>query len=405
MRLLLLLYCLASTHILYTYQQAIVLKPCIDVVAYPLAGTGLTYESLSYAVSNKTPYDACPRIHQLLYNEVVEILQEKGNEVYIRVPHVFYIASDIKKPQSCFWTQKDNIVPLHKIDKHIQAYIPPIIDYRKKGKELDQPSIIALSRPWHSTLCDCTFSAGTRFVCKNLTRGTHLIAYAIHPHTKQVVELSIPFSHYIMPAYTDQRRAHLIYMKLVKDWTNTQALIPYVWGGCSFVHTACSNDQFKKLPIELSHITGNSYAYDIKSPYGKTGFDCAGLISRAAQSAGFPYYYKNTTTLVHFLKPITQKKEIQEGDLVWIPGHVMIIGDITNHTIIESRHYDHGYGKLHEIPLSQVFKGMHTFNDLHDAIMHHKPLYRLDKNGTMIATIREAKILAIDSCWQIGTYS
>ncbi len=59
-----------------------------------------------------------------------------------------------------------------------------------------------------------------------------------------------------------------------------------------------------------------------------SGFDCAGIISRAAQMCGIPYYFKNTYTLAHYLKSLSIDTHLQEGDLIWIPGHVMIVSDL-----------------------------------------------------------------------------
>src|SRR5205814_4688733 len=113
---------------------------------------------------------------------------------------------------------------------------------------------------------------------------------------------------------------------------------------------------------------------DTQSP--KNGFDCSGVILRAAQIAGIPYFCKNTTTIAQCLTPLKSEQQLREGDLILIKGHVMIVSDITKNLLIEARSYGHGYGKLHEISIDQVFEGIETYKDLCDAYYEKKVVKR-----------------------------
>ena len=158
--------------------------------------------------------------------------------------------------------------------------------------------------------------------------------------------------------------------------------IAYVWGGCSLTEPY-SGDQFEEInvPSSLDNKQAIGYQYIGSTAQPKTGFDCSGLILRAAQIAGMPYYYKNSTTIATHLKPIDHFSDIKDGDLIWIPWHIMAIGDLKRNIIIEARHYNDGYGKLHAIKLNKLFKDINTFADLFNAIAQKKTLYRLDKIG------------------------
>ena len=225
-----------------------------------------------------------------------------------------------------------------------------------------------------------------------------VIAYAIHPHTQQLVTMAIPTTHCIIHQKNSTSTIHNRYAKLLKEWAHAPGTIAYVWGGSSLVPTN-HTDQYKEIAVSVHGQPASAYEYINTAKQYKTGFDCSGLILRATQTAGLPYYFRNTTTLATYLKPVTQVTDLKEGDLIWIPGHVMAIGDLKAHTIIEARHYSHGYGKLHEIKLNKEFKDIDTFTDLFNAIAHGKPLYRLNKQGESVDVIRQAKILAVDSCW------
>ena len=139
----------------------------------------------------------------------------------------------------------------------------------------------------------------------------------------------------------------------MRQWAKRkEGFIPYVWGGFSFTDTIKTTSCFL-LKDETT------------SP--KTGLDCVGIIARVAQIYGIPYFYKNTTTIKQCLTPLARNSKLMTGDIIWVPGHVMIVADLTNHTLIEARGYDHGYGKVQEIPLNEEFKGINTYRDLIDA--------------------------------------
>ena len=112
-----------------------------------------------------------------------------------------------------------------------------------------------------------------------------------------------------------------------------------------------------------------------------TGFDCSGVILRAAQIAGLPYFYKNTVTILNNLKPLTATDELADGDLIWLPAHIMVVSDVAQQLCIEARHYAHGYGKVHEIPIQKVFGNIPHYAALKQAHLNQTPIDRLDRQG------------------------
>jgi cell wall-associated NlpC family hydrolase len=363
-----------------------VISPVADLVGYSLAKSHISYNNLPVASAD---LHACPRLHQLLFNEIVDIIKETDDEYHISIPHLFFITQTNKKPHCSYWVEKKHIVPLNAIKKHEQQYIPESIDFRN-NKNSNQ-KIITLIKPLFCKKMNITFSVGTRFVL-HVEKPSQYIAYAYDPKQKQFIDLCMNKS-YAMPSQQKNKELALqTYAKLLKSWANMPGYTPYIWGGCSLT------TQNKTDIFSLKSQTKNYVIKDDSNIY-KHGFDCAGLITRAAQAAGLPYYYKNTTTLAHYLKPIQQKDKMRDGDLIWIPGHVMAIGSLKDNTVIEARHYSHGYGKLHEIPLQEIFKSIKTFEQLFDAVSKKQTLERLNKNGIVVQKIDDTKLLSMASCY------
>ena len=77
----------------------------------------------------------------------------------------------------------------------------------------------------------------------------------------------------------------------------------------------------------------------------------------------------------------------------------MAVADICRGTVIEARHYSQGYGKVHEIPLNKVFKGINSYQELFGAMQKGTPLERLDSKGNVVQKIVKCKLLSIRSCW------
>ena len=116
--------------------------------------------------------------------------------------------------------------------------------------------------------------------------------------------------------------------------------------------------------------------------------------------SGIPYFLKNTTTLERVLKPLTPEETLREGDLIKITGHVMVVADLENNTLIEARGYQDGYGKVHEIALPLVFKGINSYQDLLDAYYAKKTLIRLNSDGKESQIFPTFNLLRLESAWQ-----
>ncbi|MBN1549582.1 hypothetical protein JW872_02875 [Candidatus Babeliales bacterium] len=351
------------------------------------------YSSIPYA-ENGCSF-GCPRLHQLLFNEIVEVHQVADNEALIEIPNVYYHTATNMTPQTTYWTSVRNLIALSELEKKginlTHAFPQPISYQATKNSE----PIIVLTRPHYDPTTHTVYSAGTRFkLAQTPENNKPYTAYVFNPHTETIVTVPITRLHGAIQHASSPEHAQNNFVQLVRSWAHVKdGVVPYVWGGCS-IGLPCKNT------FEKKENNGKTYFTWRGTHAPKQGVDCAGLVARAAQIAGLPYFFKNTTTLAHGLQELPSEESPVNGDLIWIPGHVMVISDVTKSLLVEARHYNHGYGIVHEITLKEQFQNIETYKDLVYAHTQKRGLRRLNKDGRVVQTIPEFKILRLASVWR-----
>lgn len=402
-----------SLNTLHSHQQAMVIVPVADLVGAPIQTFELgktikeSYSKINICGSSPTATQGSPRIHQLLLHERVEIVSDNGDEVCIIIPQIFFITHELHKPQAMYWTLKKNLLTFGKIEAHPNSLekIPRAPTYKAPLEITNAQNTVVLIKPFHDTVTQQTLSAGTRFIIDTSKKfDDYYNVYIFDRKSSHFKTILIPKKILLLVQKNSIEHCIKCFVSLLKIWAHcTTGSIPYVWGGCSFTH--CCNHGFTEHKIKLTNGKEISVFKRINCPEGPIGgMDCAGLITRAAHICGIPYYFKNTYTLAHYLKSLSIDQHLQEGDLIWIPGHVMIVSDIANNKIIEARGYSSNYGIIHEITIEQMFKGMKTYADLIHAYRHQKPLVRLNKEGEEVEEIKKYKILKLASAWDHTSY-
>jgi len=374
-------------------KKAFVSVPVTDLVGQPMSR--LYRSKQPAAMYSSIPLESiratfeCPRLHQALYNEIVEILEEEGEEVKIKVKNIFYVTHANKsKKKSIFWAQKKDLICFDDLKrKNLDtSSLPPPITLTKNYN-----SITTLKLPFYDKVTKQLFSAGTRFVIsKDHQDKKNYTTFIFDKKEFLFKKTSIPKT-LCLNRKSNNRKRRKEFVKVAKEWANlTDGFIPYVWGGCSFVKPC------KQKKIVIKHKNGipifNRKNYNT---IPLTGLDCTGLIARIAQICNIPFFFKNTTTIDLYLPQIKEISDVQEGDIIWYPGHVMIISDIANNRIIEARTNSYGCGKVQEIVLSKAFKDIKNFKQLLDN--KKNKLYRLDMNGNIVKKIKKLKILKLIS--------
>ena len=354
------------------------------------------YKNLAYA-PDEGAY-ACTRIHQLLFNEVVTILQELPHgEVLVKTTGSFYMGRFSKKKRSTFWMLKKDLISLSQLPQKFHTHIPLSVDYTKKVKNYSQ-DVLTLTAPWYDKRTKTTYSVGTRFcrVPENDTDSIYGISL-IDVKTKRVRYSSIAKRKALVTYYRTFIRARRVFMSLLRRWAHPPTgVIPYVYGGCSYT-VPCPSKKYTRIYGKKCGKQASYWERPDCQGAPRSGFDCSNMILRAAQMAGMPYYYKNTLALINSLRPLKRGEALEEGDLIWYSGHVLIVSDIKKNLIIEAIGYDSGYGRVHEAPIHRIFRGIKNFEQLKRA--HHARNFtrRLYNTGKPWRSVHQLRIFKLSS--------
>jgi len=399
------IFFLSSIHIIaHNQHSAVIIVPVVDLFFDRLS----TYDPLKkYSIKNlyyKTPLASneskygCFRSTQALFNDVVTIVEERGEEVCIDVGRVFFDAPDRILLKN-FWLHKSALKNLYELTEcGIDITIFPEQITLDNPETLSDARYVTLIYPWYDPVTQKKYSAGTRFVKTDMQKNVNTITVHIfEPRTIATKITTIPRKYcFIEKKISNKHRQHL-YVSLLKHWiTRSNKIIPYVWGGASIIDYVddafiTTNGTFAGKPISFYERT------NMKQPY--SGSDCSGLIARAAQIYGIPYFFKNTLTLARHLRPLVPGDILEEGDLLWYPGHVMIVSDIKNNLLIEAAGYPSGYGKVHMIPLHKKYAKIRTYDQLIKHYFNKKKLEILHRNGSVMKVADTFVIYKFSSVW------
>jgi len=396
--------------------QGIICVPIADLLGQPIhtirkdSVPSKVYSSMSVCNAHASnTFNTCPRLHQLLYNDIITVIETTKDEACIEISHAYYDTENNNKYNK-YWTLRKNLIVLD--EQHIKKksdqntiHIPlPLNFLDNDSSALCNQQIVTLIEPHYDTTLHLTFSAGTRFVrCPlhphNNDKKHTLKVFALDFTTMKEYCIHIPKRKCTMynPSKTHTEKI-TEFLTILKKWAQgKKGYIPYVWGGTSYTYRLKS--AFKEITKTTENGDYSYYEYQADMHTPKSGFDCSGMILRAAQLAGIPYFYKNTTTISNGLTPLADES-LSPGDLIVIRGHVMVVSDIIKNLLIEARSYGHGYGKIHEIPLSDVFESISTYADLIDAYRAKKVVKRKDKNGIIRDTFKNVQLFSLKSVWK-----
>jgi hypothetical protein len=373
--------------------QAVVTAPIVDITSRPLSHFGKQVPGYyEFAYAPHAGYLSCLRLHQLKFNEVVTINKVVSeHEVECTVPGLFY-GSGLRTQKSNFWMLKRDLVPLNQLPAHVAKSIP---------LKAERPSIV-LIMPWHHKSGNKTYSVGTRFV--RSLKGDTTAAYKVKIMDRKnlvVKEALVPKKYAIkVVSKRNFNVSRKMFLSVLKRWAHLEkGFIPYVYGGCSF-SKAVFERQFMH---QQGKFCGQRVSYWNRAQIKEkplSGFDCSNMILCAAKIAGLPYHYKNSQALVNKLRELRPDEKLENGDLIWYVGHVIVVSDVTKNLCIESVGYDSGHGCVHEIFLEKIFKGVKDFNQLLKAYREKRILKRLNKKGEPYKTVYRIKILKMNSIIQ-----
>jgi len=420
-----------STTIFYA-KKAFVAVPVTDLVGSPVKSDSSVskfkiYETFPLESQKGTFY--CKRIHQLIFNEVVDVIDETNYEIKIKIPNCFYVDSQGIK-QTTYWARKSDFITFDQLIKHnLQtSHIPKPIHYnnnishkethsfRKKIKSVyknlknwisrskqhtPQPTdqnYVTLTFPFYDKKTKQTFSTGTRFVkASKQNNQKYTQVYIFDKRNNTFTTTLMPQEKLYNNTQKSNAEKKAAFVRLLKKWANHyNGFIPYVWGGCSFTHL-CKKNTIKTVLLNKKKNNKRVQVYTRPDFPHKPipGFDCSGLVLRAAQICNIPYFCKNTTTIKKSLSQVNSYKNLKNGDLIVYSGHVIIISDKKHNKILEARTNEFGTGKVHEIALSKAFHNIQSYQDLFALKKEKKTLDRIDNKGKIRQKIKDFSIVSL----------
>lgn len=390
-------------------KQAICIVPVADVLIKPIEENNLdpdtqrAYEQIPISWGRR-PEDqtVCPRGHQLLFNEIVTILEEKGPEVLIDLPNILYEKPTDITTRTSYWTLKKNLLALDILPDEVRTSFLPTPLSRKSHNSQQSPPVVTLKLPFYDKITQKTYSAGTRFVF-GAHNNNNYIVYILDQTTQHMLVSQIPDNLCFLSTIKDHEEKVKDFIGILKLWTdNAHGSIPLVWGGSSFTHLAMDslfNEKFKTVA------SGNIYGYWERSSEKErpfAGFDASGLIYRAAQICELPFYYRNTYTTAKYLRPLAQGEKIAVGDLIKVVGGMFVVSSLEENKLITALAYSGNYGSVIETTLNKFLQGINTYEELVSAYHKNKSLQTLRPDGSPWNAMDQFTILKLSSIWELS---
>ena len=320
------------------------------------------------------------RAHQGLYNDVGFCSDQTEDKIKISYPDIVYgFHSKTKRKLNSFWAKKDHVGSLEDLPEEFLDAIP--------DKAYGQKPTIVLTYPWKD------FSVGTRFthIPENDTKKTYAIKYIDHA-TQELIFDKVPKKNSLEEIQLDEQNSRKLFIKIIEKFVNRvdqsgkHHVIPYVWGGSSFTKPYKDEDFYKE---------DGTWHRNNEESSTYSGYDCSEFIMRMAKIAGIDFPWKTTTAIERSLKPVNDNNDLQDGDIIWVPGHVMIASNIKRNELIESRAYASGYGCVHRISLEECFHGISTYDDLLDHYYNHIPVQFKNRDGSVASKKYPVKLLKL----------
>lgn len=338
-------------------RDAVIIKPIVDA-------------SISMPIPINDPAspqnEKIRRAHQFLFNQRVSVIGQDQGCLVVQVTDDNAIYGTRQEGlHNTFWIKRSDIKMLNEIAKDIRKTIPKSI----YGKG----STIVLTYPWKG------LSTGTRLrYCPEYTTDqSYLVAYPDHQKNSISYDY-VSHQDAIVETPKTSLESRALFVRLINGlmdrlYESGDKVIPYVWGGSSFIRAHAPNDYYLAEDGSAWHRAGNQMPY--------TGYDCSEFVMRMAQMVGINFPWKITTTMKDALSPLAPEDQLQEGDLIWTHGHIMLVSNLERNEVIESRGYSSGYGCVHRIRLCECLDGVETFNELCKRYVAQEPIRYKNKAG------------------------
>lgn len=359
--------------------QAIVKQPFADLV-HPLEEGKAPCRILSiFEDSSKRS----PRLGQLIFGEVVEVLGQQGELSLVRVPSQ-KLWVEHKGLVNKFWVETK---ALHKISAAALSKLPSPVE-----QQLDD--WVVLVEPWALPKHSLMLSIGTRFKLIE-EREDSFEVFAYFPRERHFRKISLP-KQYAQRMPQDRVDKIATFVRLAIQLAQAEVKIPYVWGGLSIIA------RFPTISYVLQPACGSidrAYTLVEQSEGPWSGTDCSGFIVRLAQSCGIPLLARNTFTMLKLLAPVKPLAQAADGDLIYLPGHVLVIVSVAKNLVVEASGPEFGPGCVQCAHVSKVL-GVQSIAELVKKAAEGQKIDRLDLKGKSYARVK-ATILPLSRAFEV----
>ncbi len=382
--------------------EAFVIVPVVDILSRSCDGTAQErvkfYNNLPLSPVESSAY--WPRIHQALFNETVWVIKEENGQAFVEMKNCFILDEHYNKKEVQGWVQLDDVYATERaIKNRVQYGFPAPIDYRKSA-QIVRPTLV-IYEPWFEDQTQQIYSAGTRFIRAPQDDSEDFYAINLFDKSRhKLLKAFIGKRIAIIEEERSQQQQQDLFLKILDTWCSYQLPIAYVFGGSSFCKLTSAQAFLAPYCFGgKSFSCWNSAEYDQKV---MSGLDCSGLLLRAAQIAGMPYYFKNSLSILRGLKQLGEEKSLSVGDLVWTKGHVGIVSALISPQFIEAAGYGRGYGKVHKIELKKRFLGAANWHDLLFSCFNHTVPTNINADGSLSQDNMPLVFLRLATLWDNG---
>ncbi|MCL5970072.1 MAG: C40 family peptidase [Patescibacteria group bacterium] len=365
-------------------HKAFFAKPIVNLLSHKLSDSpGFERFSTTYSPESK---NSCLRTFQGLFGEMVFVEDQEEQDGYVRVEMCtcFFADKILGKRPLFYWAKRRDLIFFEELTDIERALFPEPIFYQYP-ESVVASNVVTLVAPWSCKKNGQTYSVGTRFItiAADVTRRLQTITF-FDPVSRQQLVVDIPLRFLVnqgLPIPDEGRKK--LFVKLLKKWSRKRrGIIPYIWGGASYV-SRTKNENFM---LKEDMVGEQKVAYWTRED-GKPepdGFDCSGLVLRAAQASGIGYFCRTAGTAGAVLMPLSPEQSIDVGDLFVTEGHNHIFVAAGHNAIIEAAGYSSGFASVHQIPIKDRFANAKNYADmLMLYILRKVPIYRC-KDGKYV---------------------
>jgi hypothetical protein len=198
--------------------QAVVKVPVVDCFCFPMSDN-----FTGPAITTDTDRSKNPRECQLLFNELVEVLESTDDYLLVELPNSLCYNRKYDRIECIVWVHKNALLPVSLLEQQGISldFIPPAIHYSFKSFAHCSSHVATLTMPFDDPVTKRCYSAGTRFMRKTeLDTQEYYAVFIVDPETIELKITYIPITSIFL--YQEKLPQALIadFVSLIQRWSH-----------------------------------------------------------------------------------------------------------------------------------------------------------------------------------------